>query len=505
MKFRTLLLTLLALAATARALADITLAPLFRDGAVLQRDQPIQIWGRAAAAERVEVKFNKQTASVIAGADGRWKITLKPEKASSIGADLVVSGANTVRVRDVLVGEVWLCSGQSNMVWAVRSSNDAEREIAAAKFPLIRHYKVPTAVADKPAFDVAATWVSCSPETVGNFSAVAYYFARELHQRLNVPVGLINSAWGGTQIESWMSETSLRANPAASAIYARWEQRLAAHPAALQKHAKAVEKWKADEAAAKAAGKAFARKQPSVPEGPGSRWMPSGIYHAMIAPLVPYTVRGVLWYQGETNAARHGEYAALFQDLIKQWRAEFGQPLPFFFVQLANFQGGAGVARDAWAFLREAQASALTLPHTGMAVTIDIGDPKDIHPRNKLDVGKRLALHARQQVYGENIETNGPVFAGAKREGATMRVSFSHAAGLRLEPAASDGRVSFEVAGADRKFVAAEARLDGDTLVVSAPGVPEPAAVRYAWHNSPDARLFNDAGLPAAPFRSDNW
>lgn len=506
MKIRCLLLTFLALAATtASALADITLAPLFRDGAVLQRDQPINVWGRAAPAERVEVKFKKQTATVIASADGRWRVTLKPEKAASMGAELVVSGANTVRVRDVLVGEVWLCSGQSNMVWMLRNTDDAEREIAEAQYPLIRQFKVPSVAAEKPAFDVAASWVACSPQTAPNFSAVAYYFAKELHQKLKVPIGIVNSSWGGTQIEAWMSEAALRANPAAKEIYARWETLLAEHPAKLAAHAAAVEKWKADSEAAKAAGKRFARKQPAAPEGPGSRWMPSALYNGMIAPLVPYTFRGALWYQGEANGARHTEYAALFTDLIKQWRADFGQPLPFYFVQLANFERGAGNTGDEWAYLREAQAKALALPQTGMVVTIDVGNPKDIHPRNKRDVGQRLALHARKQLFGENIETDGPMFASAKREGAAMRVTFTHAAGLRLEPSKDDGRVSFEIAGEDRKFVPAEARVEGDTLVVSAATVKAPVAVRYAWRNSPDARLFNSAGLPAAPFRSDNW
>ncbi|MGH7959441.1 MAG: sialate O-acetylesterase, partial [Opitutaceae bacterium] len=263
----------------------------------------------------------------------------------------------------------------------------------------------------------------------------------------------------------------------------------------------AVEKWKA----AKAAGKAKKGRAPVKPDGPGSRWLPAGLYNAMIAPLVPYGLRGVLWYQGGTNANRHADYASLFAGMIKQWRADFGQPLPFYFVQLANFENGAGTRGDVWAFLREAQAKALALPKTGMAVTIDIGDPEDIHPTNKEDVGRRLARHARQQIFGEKIETDGPIFAAAKREGVTMRVTFTHAGGLRLQPARTDARVSFEIAGEDRKFVPASARVDGDTILVSSDQVMTPVAVRYAWRNSPDARLFNGAGLPAAPFRSDDW
>lgn len=506
MRLRPLLLAALCVvASTTSSLADITLAPLFRDGAVLQRDQPITVWGRAAVAERVEVKFKSQTAAVIAGPEGRWKVTLKPEPASATGAELVAKGANTLRVRDVLVGDVWLCSGQSNMVMLLRNTQDAEREIAAANHPLIRHFKLPMVVAEKPAFDVEASWAACTPQTAGNFSAVAYYFARELQQKLQVPIGLVNSSWGGTQIEGWMSEATLKANPAATEVYARWEALLAEHPKKVEEHAAKTAKWKSDGEKAKASGKEFARKAPAAPEGPGSRWMPAGLYNAMIAPLVPYGMRGVLWYQGETNARRHSEYGALFTDMIKQWRTDFGQPLPFFFVQLANFESGEGTKGTTWAYLREAQAKALSLPGTGMAVTVDIGEPKDIHPRNKLDVGKRLALHARKQVYGENIETDGPLFGAAAREGKTMRVTFTHAAGLKVLPSKDDGRVSFEVAGEDRKWVPAEARVRGSTLIVSADSVPAPVAVRYAWRNSPEARLVNGEGLPAAPFRSDNW
>lgn len=505
MKLRSIPLLLLAVFTVTTARADITFAPLFRDGAVLQRDQPIIVWGQAAAAEKVAISFRRQSATVITRADGRWKVTLKPEPASPVPDDLVAAGANTVTVRNVLVGDVWLCSGQSNMAMLVRNSAEAEREIAAATFPLIRQFKVPTTVAEKPAEEVGGSWSVCSPETVGNFSAVAYFFARDLQQKAGVPIGLVTSSWGGTQIEGWMSEATLHADPVWGEIQARWAKTLADHPAAVAAYEAALAKWTAEEAAAKAAGKPFPRAKPRAPEGPGSRWLPAGIYNGMIAPLVPYALRGVLWYQGETNASRHDEYASLFTALIKQWRSDFGQPLPFYFVQLANFEAQAGNRGDSWAFLREAQARALKLPATGMAVTVDIGDPKDVHPRNKQEVGRRLALHARKQLLGEKIETDGPTFVSAKREGAELRVTFSHATGLRLEPSKLDGRLSFEVAGEDQVFVPAEARLEGQSLLVGAASVSKPVAVRYAWRNSPEARLFNRAGLPAAPFRSDKW
>ncbi|MDO8542285.1 MAG: sialate O-acetylesterase [Opitutaceae bacterium] len=493
------------LAAALRAHADVTLAPLFRDGAVLQRGQAIAIFGRAAPAEKVQVKFGNQTVAVTTPADGHWKAMLKPLKISAQPAELVVTGTNTVRVRDVLVGDVWLCSGQSNMGFIVRNAERAEAEIAAANFPLIRQFKVTLTAAEQPKDDVKGDWAPCSPATVGNFSAVAFFFARDLHQKLQVPIGIVNSSWGGTQIESWMSEPMLRANPAAKGIFARWEKTLADFPARQTAHAAAMEKWKANQAAAKAAGQPFTARAPVAPEGPGSRWLPASLYNGMIAPLVPYGLAGAIWYQGESNAARHAEYSSLFTDMIKQWRREFDQPLPFYFVQLANFESGAGNTGDVWAYLREAQTRALALPKTGMAVTIDIGAPKDIHPKNKQDVGHRLALHARQQLFREKIETDGPLFKAAKRDGKGMRVSFTHAAGLRLDPAKDDGLISFEVAGEDRKFVSATARVDGQAVIVSADSVAQPVAVRYAWRNSPDARLFNGAGLPAAPFRSDNW
>jgi len=507
MKLRSpfLLCAALALLSAASALADITLAPLFRDGAVLQRDQPLVVWGRAAAAEKVEVRFRGQAASAITGADGRWRVTLTAEKASSVPSELVAKGANTVVVKDVLVGEVWLCSGQSNMAMLVRSSNDADREMAAANFPQIRQFKVPMVASARKTEDVAGGWVACSPASAGNFSAAAYYFARDLHKRLGVPIGIVNSSWGGTQIEAWISEETLKEAPFAKDIFSRWESRLAEYPAAVAAYEKSQAKGESDRVKAQASGKAAKKGKARPPEGPGSRWIPGGLYNAMIAPLVPYAFRGVLWYQGEANAARHAEYPWLFSAMIKQWRADFCQPLPFYFVQLANFESGAGNRGDVWAHLREAQSRALTLPNTGMAVTIDIGEPKDIHPKNKQEVGRRLALLARRHLFGERIEAEGPVFAAAKPEGGAMRVTFSRSGALKLEPSRSDGRMSFEVAGADKVFVPAEAKLDGRTLLVSAESVPNPVAVRYAWRNSPEARLFSAGGLPAAPFRSDKW
>lgn len=501
---RSLGATVLALLACVIIRADVALAPLFRDGAVLQREKPLPIWGTAAPGESVAVKFHAQAATAVAGADGRWRVTLEPEQTSVQPAELIVSGTNVVRVRDVLVGDVWLCSGQSNMEFRLAQASDAMQVIAGASHPLLRHFKIPHTVADAPAANCVGEWQACTPETAGEFTAVGFFFARDLQQKLNVPIGLIGCNWGGTQIESWMSDAALQADPAARSIFERWQEVLRTYPDKLAAHKGVLEKWEQEQAAAKAAGKPFTRRRPATPEGPGSRWQPSGMYNAMVAPLMPAALRGVLWYQGEANGSRAAEYRTLFPGMIRQWRADFGQgDLPFYFVQLANFERKVDKTDQEWAFLREAQVSALALPATGMAVTIDVGNPGNIHPTDKKSVGERLARHARAQLFGEKIETDGPVFAGARAEGAALRVSFTHADGLQLKPKVQTPAV-FELAGSDGKFHPATAVVEGGTLLVTAAAVAQPAAVRYAWRNSPSACLFNSAGLPASPFRFDD-
>ncbi|PTX95709.1 sialate O-acetylesterase [Opitutus sp. ER46] len=490
-------------AALALGRAEITLAPLFRDGAVVQRDQPLPVWGWAAPGENLKITFHSQSVMTKAGEDGSWLAMLAPEPTAAQPAQLVVQGSETRRVDGILVGDVWLCSGQSNMEFRVSEVRNAEQEIAAATFPLIRHFKIPHLVAERPQRDCPGAWETCSPETVGAFTAVGFFFACEYQARTGVPIGLVNASWGGTFIEAWMSPPALAADPAAAAIQSRWKEFLATYPERVAAQEKATAKWTADAAAAKAAGKAFNRRKPVAAEGPGSRWMPSGIYHAMIAPLLRARFCGVLWYQGEANALRAAEYQTLFPGMIRQWRAELAAPeLPFYFVQLANYGRVPEKTDQAWAFLRESQMAALALPRTGMAVTLDIGDATNIHPKNKQEVGRRLALVARHQLLGEKQEYSGPLFAAAQRDGTALRVTFTHADGLRLRNPAAQ---SFEVAGADRVFVPAEAKVAGDALIVSAASVPAPVAVRYAWRNAPDATLFNAAGLPAAPFRSDRW
>ncbi|HUJ45156.1 MAG TPA: sialate O-acetylesterase [Opitutaceae bacterium] len=495
--------------------ADVALAPLFTDHAVLQQDKAVPVWGQAAPGETVTVTFRDQSVCAVAGKDGRWIVYLDPLQPGA-PAELVVSGKNTLKVQDVVVGEVWMCSGQSNMefrVWGPKGDvyrvDNADEEVAAAQLPLIRHFKVERAVAAEPADAAKGTWVVCSPDTVGQFTAVGYFFARDLAQRLGVPIGLINVTWGGTAIESWLSAAALQSDPAFAVVDARWNKALIDWPAKVAAYEAARAAQEKDEAVAKAAGPAKyaeylkSRAWLPPPPSPTSPDAPRSLFNGMINPLLPYALRGVLWYQGESNDSRPTEYHALFAALITFWRAHWGQgDFPFYFVQLPNYAAG-NPAGNNWAWLREAQAQALSLPNTGMAVTIDIGDPGDAHPRNKQEVGRRLALIARHQGYGIPGDWCGPVFKSAEREGTAMRVHFAHAeAGL---VAHDKPLTAFVIAGADRQFHPAATRIERDTVLVSAPEVREPVAVRYAWTNAPEANLFNGAGLPAAPFRTDDW
>jgi sialate O-acetylesterase len=455
--------------------ADVALAPLFTDHAVLQQGKLVPVWGRADPEEHVTVTFRGQTIGTNASPDGRWEVLLAALTPSADGAELVAAGPKNRVVRtDVVVGEVWLCSGQSNMEFTVDDPKrpafqlqNAKAEVAAANFPLIRQFTVAHQVANAPVENAEGSWVACSPATVGQFTAVGYFFARELHRRLNVPVGLVASVWGGTPIEAWLSPWALAGDPAFAAAQTRWTK-----------------------------GSPVYLPRPS--------WEPAGLFNGMINPLLPYALRGVLWYQGESNANRAAEYHPLFAAMITAWRAHLGQgDLPFYWVQLANYQDPHDPSGLSWAYLREGQAQTLSLPATGMAVTIDLGDPKNIHPHDKQEVGRRLALIAKARTYGITGDFSGPVFAEAERAGSAMHVHFRYADGGLT--AADKPLQSFELAGADRKFHPATALIIGDLVVVQSPAVLSPVAVRYAWSNNPEANLYNGAGLPAGPFRSDRW
>ncbi len=490
------------LAAGARG--DVQLAPIFTDHTVLQRGQPLPIWGRAAAGETISVSFHDQTAHTTADANGRWSVRLKPFPAHLDPAEFTVTGVNTITLRDVLVGDVWLASGQSNMEWPVNLTRDAEKEMAAANFPLIRHLKIEHASSPTLGESVKTTgWQPASPETVGGFTAVGYFFAREIHQKLGVPVGIIHGSWGGTAIESWLSEPARSSTSLATTLAARWQKSLVEWPPErVARYPADMAAWKKADADAKAAHAKNLMVWPQPPATDDSPALPGGPFNAMIAPLQPVALRGVLWYQGESNVERAGEYAELFSTLIRTWRADWERrELPFYFVQIPNYADGDAHGR-AWARLREAQAKALELTSTGMAVAIDLGEAENLHPLNKQDVGHRLALVALAKTYDRADEWSGPQFGRAVREGAAMRVQFQHSEGL----IARDGPVqSLELAGADEVFYPASGAIERETLLVSSPAVPKPVAVRYAWSNAPTANLTNRAGLPAAPFRSDAW
>jgi sialate O-acetylesterase len=420
--------------------------------------------------------------------------------------EMTITGRdNALSIKDILVGEVWIGSGQSNMQWCVKDSNNGKDEAAAANYPSVRLFYVERKVATSPRYDCKGEWKVCTPETVPEFSAVLYFFGRDLHKELNLPVGLIHSSWGGTPAESWTSRPTLEADADLKVIPARWDDKIANYPKAKAEYDAAMKSWKEAAEQAKAAGQPEPKK-PGAPQGADSPWLASGLYNAMIAPLVPYAVQGAVWYQGESNAGRAFQYRKLFAAMIKDWRKAWGtKDFSFYFVQLANFtQTKPDPDESDWAELREAQTMALKLKKTGMAVAIDIGEAKDIHPKNKQEVGRRLALNALEKNYGRDIAFSGPMYKSMSVKGGEIVVKFTHA-GDELVAKGGDALKGFAIAGADKKFVWADAKIKGKTVVVSSPGVDKPVAVRYAWANNPVCNLYNGAGLPASPFRTDTW
>lgn len=484
------------------AAEELSVARPFSDHAVLQRDKPLPIWGKGTPGAKVSVVFQNQTKETLADAAGVWRVTLDALPANAEPQGMVVSAnGEVIRVRDLLVGDVWLCSGQSNMGFNLSRSESGPADIPLANYPSIRALSVPQTPSATPADSARVTWQVCEPERIGGVSAVAFYFARELHKELGVPIGIIVSSWGGTQIESWMSDAALKADANYQAILARWQKVVEGVPEEMRRHEVRLERERVAKAKAEAEGVPYTGKPPREPEGLVSRWTPSGLYNGMIHPFVPMALRGIIWYQGETNAGRASEYRTLFPAMISQWRQDFKQAdLPFYFVQIANWRRKG----DDWsvAYLREAQMAALALPKTGMAVTIDVGNPDDVHPLNKLDVGKRLAYVALAKTYDKKIPFSGPLYREAKAEGGKMRVLFDHADKLSLKVQEPSG---FTVAGDDQVFHSAVATLEGEAVLVSAAEVPKPVAVRYAFENAPPSTLTNSACLPAVPFRSDKW
>ncbi len=489
------------------ASAEVRLPALFGDNMVLQRDVKVPVWGAAEPGERVTVRFVGRKVSTTADKKGNWMVRLKPLVAVRGPADMTVSGTNTIKIRNVLVGEVWLCSGQSNMAWTVRQSADARKEIANADYLQIRLFRARRAMSDTPQRDVQANWAVCSPKTVGGFSAVGYHFGRDIHKALNVPVGLIDSTWGGTPIEAWISAPALKAEPEFKVKANYWKQRMESYDlqVAREEHNKRLAEWKIKSAEAEAAGEdpPYKPRFLHLHDHPNR---PARIYNGMIAPLIPCAIKGVIWYQGESNTGCAYLYRTLFPALIRDWRKRWGQgDFPFLYVQLAGCRKPQTrpAENSRWAELREAQLMTLSLPMTAMASSVDIGDA-GLHPRNKKVVGRRLALAARAVAYGKKIVYSGPIYQSMKVEAGKVRLKFKHVGGGL---AAKGGGLlkGFAITGPDKKFVWANVKIDGDTVVVWSDDVAGPIAVRYAWANYPIGNLCNAEGLPASPFRTDDW
>jgi len=638
--------------------AEVRVPSIIGDNMVLQRDRKVRVWGTAGPGERITVTLNRRTAKAVSDPQGHWQAWLGPLKAGGPFI-LTIAGSNTLTFKNVLVGDVWICSGQSNMEWPLVNATGGQEAIAQANYPEIHLFTVQKETAAKPLDDLKGHWVVTTPDQVGQFSAVGYFFGRELYQRLKMPLGLIHTSWGGTPAEAWTSQPALASVPDLKPILDRYQKSLEALPLKRAAYEHAVAEWEAlnfyadpgnkgeelgyadpalketdwkqmnlpqffETAGLVMDGAVWFRKEIEVPSswagkdltlnltaiddfdttyfngrrvgatgnetpnsylvprryqipgalvqpgrnliavrvfdrageggfgrsdlmslalgggkegeaialtgpwdykielalepkhpdygsrpelaGPTNQNSPSVLYNAMLAPLTPYAIRGAIWYQGESNAGRAYQYRTLFPTMISDWRAAWGQGnFPFYFVQLANWQPiKPQPGESEWAELREAQMLTLRMPQTGMAVIIDVGDPNDLHPRNKLDVGKRLAAWALAETYHQKVEPSGPLYDSFAMKDGKVRVRFKHVDG-GLKTIDGGPVKGFAIAGADHKFVWADAAIQGDAVVVWSKEVAQPVAVRYAWADSPICNLYNAAGLPASPFRTDDW
>ena len=506
MRFGLLLGTLLVVVATP-ALADVTLPPIFSDNMVIQRDAPFVIWGTSDPAEKVTVEFDHRTGTTTADNDGHWRIEMEPFLVTA-QRELVVRAKNTITLKGVCVGDVWVCSGQSNMAWPVSRSMNAKQEIATSENFRLRLFTMHNRVSAEPQTDFAPKqrgWSRCDPTTVGSFSAVAYYFGRVVREDLGIPVGLIVTAWGGTPAESWTRREELLAHDECQPIVERWDKVVADYPAALAKHKLAVKAWEDRKIG----------RRPRKPPGPLHPHRASGLWNGMVQPLTPMCIKGFLWYQGESNVGRAEQYGTLFPAMIRNWRASWDQgDLPFLFVQLANFRPvQREPVQSAWAELRDAQRRTLSLPKTAMAVTIDIGEAGDIHPKNKQEVGRRLALAARALAYPKEMESkiegplvySGPLCVQIDYIEDKAHLSFMHLGRGGLQTRNNDPLRGFTIAGKDKVFRLAHARIQNNQVILSHPDIGKVAAVRYGWADNPVCNLVNAEGLPASPFRSDTW
>jgi sialate O-acetylesterase len=481
--------------------AEVKIPAILSSHMVLQREQPIHLWGWANPQENVSVEFNATRQSAAADRLGHWDIFLPPQSAGG-PYTLTIKAANTIQLEDVLVGDVWFASGQSNMEMPLSGFpnsavvTNADEEIRNANQPNIRLLFIHHKASDFPLHDFEATsWTKCTAETAAKFSAVAYFFGKQLVDREHVPIGLIDSTWGGTPGEAWISMHGLSADSSLMPVFSAWAS-FSDEQTDLQR---LIEAEKQEDEAARRANQPLP-KHDWHPEA--ASWQPAALFNGMVAPAVDFHIKGVIWYQGESNASseRANLYEKVLPALIADWRTDWHQGnFPFLFVQIANFKSGS---QQTWPVVREAQRRTLAVANTGMAVTIDIGDPDNVHPSNKQDVGARLALAARRLAYGEDVEDAGPLYREIAVEGHSLRVWFDHASGGLV---AKGGTLKgFEIAGDDRHFVKADARIEGESVVVSCEGVANPKFVHYGWANAPTVNLTNGKGLPASPFTSED-
>jgi sialate O-acetylesterase len=489
------------------ALADVRLPDVIASSMVLQQKHLVPIWGWAEPGEAVTVAFAGQRKTVVAGADGQWRVDLAKMNASDEPRSMTIAGKNTIELKDVLVGEVWLVSGQSNMQWRLPESTDGAAATAAANHPTMRLFNVSREVAFKKKQGKLAEWLACTPESVKEFSAAGYYFGVELQKALKVPVGIINSSYGGSQAEAWTPVAYLNASLDLKPTVDRTKIWEAERETVRTNYAAAIAKWREDSDKARAAG-ARPSPSPGVPDALRDYRIASSIYDGMIEPLMPFAIKGAIWYQGESNEARAEQYNLLLPTMIRAWRERWGQGnLPFGIIQLPNYRAVKPEPEEsAWSFIREAQRkTALTTINAGLIVTIDIGEASDIHPKNKLDVGKRMAVWALKNSYGNKL-VDSPVLNKSEMKGNKIVLTFAEVGGgLRIKN--GDRLDEFAIASADKKFVWAEAKIVGKNKIeVWSQSVSSPVAVRYAFNSNPkNPNLTNDSGLPASPFRTDNW
>lgn len=508
-------LTLLSLAAlTVASRAELKLPAIIGDNMVLQQKQANPVWGWDAPGTAVTVTFAGQTKNAKAGTDGKWTVKLDALPANAKPQSMKIKGTSERELKNILVGEVWICSGQSNMQFAVQSNWDSDLEIATAKYPQIHLITVPNVGTQEPQNDFKGEWRECNPQTVGGFSAVGYFFGRILHRTLDVPVGLINDSWGGSAAEAWVRRDVLEKDPRFKLLMENTRKREAdlQSPAAKANYDKQLAAWKQREADAKKAGKPFTERAPQPPDA----WLrgnarPGNIFNGVLLPTIGYGIKGAIWYQGESNAGRAYEYGSLFPRMIQHWREEWGQgDFPFYWVQLADFMAEKTDAMQAvassWAELRESQTKTQSaIKNGGQAVIIDLGEGNDIHPKNKRDVADRLARWALAKDYGVKIPYRSPEYKSVEFTGNKAVVTLD-TFGSALRTFDVVEAKGFVICGEDKQWKWAQAKLVGnDKVEVSAAGVAKPIAVRYAWADNPVCNLYSVQGLPVTPFRTDDF